>query len=129
MNATERQFLSQILAAGEAKSSEQSEVNLAATAGRLRELFDALRMEHEFYPGQLVEWKPGMKNKDASGPFIVSEVLPEPVFDTTGSSGNPYFREPLDLIVALIDDDDDFLEIHVDSRRFQPYSGPTPETI
>ncbi|EIC22785.1 hypothetical protein [Thiorhodovibrio frisius] len=83
---------------------------------------------HRFAPGDLVTWKPGLKNRRvprSSQPAVVLEVLSEPAFDSEKNSGSPYFREPLDLVLGLFVEDGphrgDFLNWHFDSRRFQPW--------
>lgn len=92
---------------------------------KLKERFESLRKAHEFKPGQLVKWKPDLKNRrrPAYGePAIVVEVLSQPVFAKSDDSSTPYFREPLDMVLGFIDEDGDFLCYHFDSRRFEPYA-------
>ena len=89
----------------------------------LKEAFQIFSEENTFKPGDLVEWKPGMKNRRTSGPFIVAKVLDEPVFgnDEHESSGYPLFREPLDIVCGTIAIDGEFLYYHYDSRRLRHY--------
>ncbi|MBK1647821.1 hypothetical protein [Rhabdochromatium marinum] len=84
---------------------------------------------HKFKPGDLVTWKPGLKNRRvprSNQPVVVLEVLSEPVFDSDRDSGSPYFHEPLDLVLGLFVENGpnrgDFLSWHFDSRRFQPWA-------
>ena len=72
-----------------------------------------------FGPGDIVEWKPGMRNKLSEGPFVVVEVLREVVMAETKDGGSPYFREPLDIVLGHFDEDGVFLIYHYDSRRLQ----------
>lgn len=77
-------------------------------------------------PGMLAQWKPGMKNRstpDYGSPMVVVEVLEHPIVDTKFDSGSVYFRERLDLVLGLVDEDDEFYSFHYDSRRFEPYTG------
>ena len=56
-------------------------------------------------------WKPGLQHKRLAGPFVVVEVLPEPVYAQTEDAGEMYFLEtpmtvplsvhPNEAIVAL----------------------------
>jgi hypothetical protein len=97
-----------------------------AQAGQLRESFAALAKKHQFLVGDLVQWKAGLKNKKSPAydqPIIVTEVLSQAIIDSKDESGSPYFREPLDIKAGEIKDGD-FLEYYMDSRRFEPYSGP-----
>jgi hypothetical protein len=72
------------------------------------------------------EWPKYMKkNKglpDYDEPAIVWEVLAKPIFDEAREhgAGSPYFNEPLDLVLAVMDEDDDLILLHYDSRRFEP---------
>lgn len=99
-----------------------------AYAELLQELHEKLKRRHELKEGELVRWKSGLKNKrrPADGePCIVIEVLEETIYNMPESgAGSPYFREPLDLLVGIVDDDKELVIYHVDSRRFEPYSAP-----
>ena len=90
----------------------------------LKTALETFRRKHEFKVGDLVEWKPGMAYKAVEGPFIVVEVLPEPLCNDENGAGSPYFMEPLDLVLGLwVPDRDgiqDFVCLYMDSRRFQP---------
>ena len=72
-----------------------------------------------FDVGDIVEWKPGMRNKRSEGPFVVIEVLREAALAETKDGGSPYFREPLDIVLGHFDSDGDFMIYHYDSRRLQ----------
>lgn len=87
-------------------------------------LFERFGERHEFAPGMLVQWKPGLKNKrrpQYGQPGIVVEVLDEPVLDANLGGGSAYFREPLDLAAALLDEEGDLDVYWFDSRRFEPF--------
>ena len=85
----------------------------------LKQAFETFNQKNTFKPGDIVEWKPGMKHKRSDGPFIVVEVLDEPVVDAVAEAGSAYFREPLDLRLGTFVDGD-FVIFHYDSRRMQP---------
>ena len=85
----------------------------------LKQAFETFNQKNTFKPGDIVEWKPGMKHKRSNGPFIVVEVLGEPIVDTVGDPGLAYFREPLDLILGAFLNGD-FVTFYYDSRRMQP---------
>lgn len=84
---------------------------------------------HRFQPGDLVTWKPGLKNRRvprAGAPAVVLAVLDQPLYDSEHDSGHTYFHEPLDLVLGLFMDEGDargdFLAWHYDRRRFQPWT-------
>lgn len=92
----------------------------------LREALDIFRLEHTFEVGDIVRWKNGMKNrrKPAYGePAIVIE-FDRNISVRLNDKGpeTPYFREPLNLQLGLLDDDGDFVVYHFDSRRFEPWA-------
>ncbi|KAH3759398.1 hypothetical protein Pelo_8764 [Pelomyxa schiedti] len=79
-----------------------------------------LQPADEFVPGDLVCWKPHLKNKKLPEECgIVVEVLEVAVTDPRKSAGTPYFHEPLDIKIGVIDKDGDFMIFHYDKRRFQ----------
>lgn len=91
---------------------------------QLKELAERLNRTENFVRGQFVRWKPGLKNRmspDYDEPAIVTEVLSQPVFDTTeAGAGSPYFHEALTLVIGVFREDD-LLEFRVDRRRFEPF--------
>jgi len=88
---------------------------------RLRECFEALNTRVQFKRGDMVVWKPGLKNKKRpklDEAAVVVDVLDPPVFDAKKGAGAQYFMEPLDLKLGVIDEDGDWIVYHFDSRRF-----------
>ncbi len=87
---------------------------------RLLEAFELYNQKNQFKPGDLVEWKPGMRHKKSTGPYVVMEVLEEPIMDQGElNAGSPYFRERLDIKLGTFDHDGDFVVFHHDSTRMQ----------
>ena len=90
---------------------------------RLTEAFEKLMEKNDFNPGDIVDWKPGMRNKQSYGPFIVVEVLDSPVLDNIDEAGSQYFREPLDIVLGkVVDDGERFVTHYYDSRRMEVIS-------
>ena len=85
----------------------------------LKQAFETFNQKNTFKPGDIVEWKPGMKHKRTEGPLIVVEVLDEPIVDAVAEAGSAYFREPLDLVLGSFFGGN-FVLFHYDSRRMQP---------
>lgn len=87
------------------------------------------KRRHDFAPGDLVTWKPGLKHKRYpryGQPAVVLEVLATPVLDPQNEAGATYFREPLDVVVGVLWDEGtdrgELIAFHFDSRRFQPWT-------
>jgi len=90
----------------------------------LKSRHDDFKSDNNLEPGQLIVWKQGLKNRTypAYGqPAIVIEILDEPVYDDSQAGSSSYFREPLDLVAAIVFDDE-LPFFHFDSRRFKPLS-------
>jgi len=80
---------------------------------------------YKFQPGDLVTWKPGLRNRvmpDYGEAAAVIEVLTTPVYDQTADSSSPYFREPLSLRCLVIDKDGDAMIFYFDANRMMPFS-------
>ncbi len=98
--------------------------NVPEHISKLRVAKDGFDKAYDFKLGDLVVWKKGLKNKirpALNEPAIVMEILDTPLKDENNQdSGTPYFNEPLDFGLGLIDDDGDFTIFHYDKRRFEP---------
>lgn len=110
----------------DAESPDSSDRDLAIA---LRARATSLQRRQDFKPGDLVTWKPGLRNKRIprhGRPAVVIEVLPDPVFDHERDAGDPYFRDPLDIVLGVFIEQGrhrgDFITWHFDSRRFQPWA-------
>jgi len=93
----------------------------ACTEAVLKDRLETFMQTTCFVPGDIVRWKPGMKNKrlpEMDQFAVVVEVLPVPVTDEDKSVSGSYFMEPLDLKLGMVDSDGDFIIFHYDSRRF-----------
>lgn len=93
-------------------------------AAQLREVYSVFQKHYDFSSGQLIKWKPQHKNtrRPSYGePVIVVAVLEQADYDVSEDAGSPYYRQPLNLIVGMIDSSEGFLLYHVDGRRFEPY--------
>lgn len=114
---------------GDEASENHSDSTLSMSYEQKVRLF--LTEEPLIEPGDLVTWKIGLKNKKyppENTPVCVVDVLSSPVIKDDRDSGSPYFREPLDLILAVADNDGDLMFYHYDKRRFQVYQkGVYPE--
>mgnify|MGYP001766305810 CR=1 FL=1 len=90
----------------------------------LEELADRLDSRHSFRRGDVVKWKPSLKNRtlpDYGEPAKITALLAEPIFDPgETSAASPYFREPLTVVIAVVRDNE-LLEYHIDGRRLEPF--------
>ena len=87
-------------------------------------LAERLSKINAFTKGQIIKWKPGLKNRrfpEYGEPVIVTDVLSVPIFDPCeNSAGSPYFQEPLNIVVGMCREDE-FIEFRLDGRRFEPF--------
>lgn len=95
----------------------------AERAQQLRTLWDQYDTFDEFKPGDLVVWRPGLKDRhlpDYGEPILVVHHMDNPVqLDDVHLMGSPFFREHLDLRAAIICPHCGEFEIHhFDSHRF-----------
>lgn len=78
--------------------------------------------KNEFAPGDMVEWKSGLKNRrwpEYGEAMIVIEMTPG--YRRTEDEGGPHQLEPCDIRVARIDPNDGNFDVYTyDSNRFQP---------
>lgn len=99
--------------------------NMPVHIAKLQAAREAFGKVYDFKAGDLVVWKKGLKNRARPAlvePAIVMQVLETPLRDQNkNDSGTPYFNEPLDLVLGLLDEDEDFVIYHYDHRRFEPY--------
>ena len=95
------------------------------TTALLRENLHLLLQENKFEVGQIVKWKKGSQNSlrnkeypDDDQEAIVVSVLDETI-ESDSEVGTSDFKEPLDLILGMIDEDGGFITFYYDSRRFE----------
>lgn len=84
-----------------------------------------LNVGNKFEPikrGDIVKWKKGLKNKkvpDEEQCAVVVDIVKESNLQGDRDSGSPYYREPLDLALAVLDKNGDLVVYHYDQRRFE----------
>jgi len=86
---------------------------------RLQALCNRLMTPSNLQPGDVVQWKEGLRNKLKPGYgeyAIVLEVLTVPIIS---KSSGISMAEPLDVRMAFIDEDGDMRIFFYDSRRFE----------
>ena len=108
---------------GTEETAADPEVMKARRQQRAEELTDLHRslMERNiFEPGNMVQWKPGLKNRKGTynDVYVVIATLEEPLDDATEVSSSAYFKEPLDIVVGQLVDGM-FAIFHYDSRRLE----------
>lgn len=95
-----------------------------ANVQQLKDLRERFLQPQNIEVGQIVKWKTGLKNKrlpKMGQPAIVMEVFEKPITPDERESGSPYYLEPLDLILGVVDEDKDFVTFYYDKRRFEPF--------
>jgi len=109
-----RQSSDSDMGTGKAKSSDISALK--------QKVSSFLSPSPKFKSGDVVRWKKGLKNKKYPKEdqlCMVIEEKDDPIIQDSRDSGSPYYREPLDLVLALLDDDSDLVIFHYDKRRFE----------
>lgn len=107
---------------------ENEDNGSTGTKDELLTAFAVLDKKHELKPGDLVCWKPGMKNKKIpayGAPMVVIANHSPALRNNEDNGGTPYFNEPLDISCGVIRDREEtgrnILEFYYDSRRLEPY--------
>ncbi len=122
-------FSKSLLSAMKSIVTEQEESSTDATPPAI--VVEQLKTRHksfteksQFSVGQIVKWKPNLKNRRRpryNEPAVVVAILDKPFFDSTDDAGTTYFHEPLDLGLGVLGQNGDFLCYYFDSRRFEPF--------
>lgn len=100
------------------KVAELAARYLAAREETLRALVESFNQQHTFAVGDLVEWKPRMRNQEYPGEAftcVVMQLIPPVEGDGPA--------EQLDMIVGSFGGAGPLQRYAVDSRRFQPSQG------
>ncbi|VXB34106.1 hypothetical protein [Aeromicrobium sp. 9AM] len=85
---------------------------------RLAEAFGSYSALQKFQPGQLIQWKPLMKNRPMpayGAPIVLIEYLSEP--QAVDGDGDP-LEEPRDIRIGLLNGDGNFAVYTYNSARF-----------
>lgn len=98
-------------------------VSLPQKPDVLKARYEKYVVQHDLKPGDLVQWKEGMKNRrnpEYGQPVVLVEILSGKRSEVT-DSGTPYYNEPLDAAIGIVDNDGDFLIYHMNLKRLEPY--------
>lgn len=90
----------------------------------LKDLFDGFVSKNEYRAGEIVKWKNNLKNRRKPKylePAIVIEHIKDNPSLNSAAEGSSLYREPLDLVLGLVDEEGDFDIYYFDSRRFESY--------
>ncbi len=102
------------------------------SAEKLMELGQSYLGKHEFHLGQLVTWKPGMKNSiwpKEGKPAVVIGLNPGGT-DPREDTGSPHFNAPRGIRIGLLSIDGAFEGYWTDENRLQPYNDDAaPEPV
>lgn len=115
--------LDEMLAAVRAITGQREQTE-DASPERVKELLAAMAVKHDFKPGDLIQWKPGLKNRtfpEAGQSVVVTDVLAESICPNSNRE-DQFFRQPEDIAFATIVDSE-LCIFYAESRRFEPYTG------
>lgn len=99
-------------------------LNYDRQVSELKNRYQRFQSAHKFSPGQLVKWKPGLRNRfwpQENQPGIVLDVFETPIYDSKEGAASAYFGEPLNIRIAYFNEaTNEFHAFCFDSRRFEP---------
>jgi len=105
---------------------QDPDIHAARVEQRIEQLTDrfaSFSEIHVFEPGDIVEWKPGLKISrypEYGEPAIVIQVGTDGLTDIEPhGTGSAYANERYDIILAVIDGEGDFSQHRFDSRRLR----------
>jgi len=107
------------------KLQESDTSKIASKTDLLQKRYNSFINTNHFETGMLVSWKAGLRNQSGlryNQLGIVLEKLTIPIFDTTNVRRASDFKEPFDIIIAFLDEDNNFTTFFANSRRLQPCS-------
>lgn len=82
----------------------------------------SLDKKHDFQKGDIVKWKQGLKNRnfpDYGEPILVREILENT--SSPSNKDNSFAYEQRNIVIGVFDEDEDYFEFYVDSRRLEPF--------
>lgn len=100
----------------------------AENAEKLKQARESLAVRHTFAPGDLIQWKEGLRNMAPLGPFDIVEIMDVP-FVSREYSSISQFGEPMDIVALFIDKDGDASRILLSADRMEPYTPEIEEPI
>lgn len=124
LNESESKELIKSLIHSALSENEGEQLTIKEKLQRLKDCKEAINIKHNFKVGDIVKWKPNLKNRsmpEYGDPLIVLEILENPLFDNEQGPGSTYFNEPLDIVLGLIADEGEFISFYFDSRRVEPF--------
>lgn len=93
---------------------------------QLRAASEALKIKHDFAVGDFATWKEGLRNMNFRGPFLIVELLAEPIVDRELTHVTSY-AESMDTLILFIDKDGDACRALVSRARIEPYKAEETE--
>jgi len=109
--------------------SKPNETRKPASAERLRSLGESYLIANSYNPGELLQWKEGLKDAkwpDYSEPVVVLEVAPGR--RSSGTDSDNHHNEPADIRVGVLHNESKHGQMlygyWMDSNRFEPYTEP-----
>lgn len=107
------------------KNSEVLKTRPVATPEQLTQLYARYKQPHDIRPGDLVMWKPELKNRllpNYGEAMVVLEVVPGRL--ETGEGGSNREREPADTRIGFLANSGAFDGWWIDGARLMPYEPP-----
>ena len=104
---------------GKLKEKSSRSLSKAESAKILADAFIRFQVKHDFKIGDLAQWKKDFRNLRPKGPFIITEVLPEPL--KFNHDKGPAANDTYNAFVMWVDDDGDISRCPIDLNRLEPF--------
>ena len=102
-------------------------------AAYLREVGRRYLVKHDHKPGDLVSWKPGLKDScltDYGEPMVVLEVDSAHRSGPHSSLGTNNYNEPMTVRIGIcVEDTSELKGFWIDGNRLEPYVEPPREDM
>jgi len=108
-------LISRISEANEERLSPADEVKI------LKAAYERYLVKHEFKVGQIAVWKERLQNIKPDGPFLITEILQEPITIDDDKFGRSYLGAKFNAFALTLAPDGDVINCPIDLDLMQPY--------
>jgi hypothetical protein len=107
--------------------SNEEELSTADEVEILKAAYERYLVKHDFKVGQIAVWKERLQNIKPDGPFLITEILQEPITIDDDKLGRSYLGAKFNAFALTLAPDGDVINCPIDLDLMQPYV-PTVES-